>query len=47
MTQEAQATELTDADLTGADLVVVTWNDTTCPDETNSDDNGNTCVNNI
>jgi len=38
---------LTGADLTGANLNGVYWNDTTCPDGTNSDDNGNTCVNNL
>ena len=35
------------ADLTGADLTGVYWNDTTCPDGTNSNDNGNTCENNL
>ena len=41
------------ADLTGADLPGasylngVTWGDTICPDGTNSDNNGNTCVNNL
>ena len=34
-------------DLYGADLNGVTWYDTTCPDGTNSDNNGNTCVNNL
>jgi hypothetical protein len=34
-----QATGLTTATLTGA-----TWSNTTCPDGTNSDNNGNTCV---
>ena len=38
---------LTGADLTGADLTGVFWFSTTCPDGTNSDDNGNTCVNNL
>jgi hypothetical protein len=35
------------ANLTGADLTAVVWFDTTCPDGTNSDDNGNTCENNL
>ena len=39
--------DLTGADLTDADLTAVYWYDTTCPDGTNSDDNGNTCVNNL
>ena len=38
---------LYDADLTGADLTAVYWDDTTCPDGTNSDDNGDTCENNL
>jgi hypothetical protein len=44
---------LSNADLTGADVVQnghmvgVTWNNTTCPDGTNSDDNSNTCGNNL
>ena len=39
--------DLSGADLSGADLSGVYWYDTTCPDGTNSDDNGNTCVNNL
>jgi len=40
------------ADLTGADtyqirLEGVTWDNTICPDGTNSDDNENTCANNL
>ena len=35
------------ADLTGADLTDIYWNNTTCPDGTNSDDNGDTCENNL
>ena len=31
----------------GAGLSGVYWNDTTCPDGSNSDDNGNTCENNL
>ena len=38
---------LSSADLTDADLSGVYWYYTTCPDGTNSDDNGNTCVNNL
>ena len=50
---------LTGADLTAADLAYlntsygpadltgVTWSNTTCPDGTNSDNNGNTCMNNL
>ncbi|MDB4865360.1 pentapeptide repeat-containing protein [Euryarchaeota archaeon] len=40
-------TDLSNADLSGADLTGVYWNNTTCPDGTNSDDNGNTCENNL
>ena len=39
--------DLSNADLSGANLIPVNWNDTTCPDGTNSDDNGNTCENNL
>jgi uncharacterized protein YjbI with pentapeptide repeats len=35
---------LVDADLTGANLTGVIWGHTFCPDGTNSDDNGGTCV---
>ena len=35
------------ANLNGADLTGVYWYDTTCPDGTNSNDNGNTCENNL
>ena len=38
------STTLTDADLTNAVLTGVTWNHTFCPDHTNSDDNGGTCI---
>ena len=38
---------LTYATLTGADLTGTIWYDTTCPDGTNSDNNGNTCENNF
>ena len=45
-------TDLTNANLFGAVftnalLDGVTWSDTICPDGTNSNDNGNTCINNI
>jgi uncharacterized protein YjbI with pentapeptide repeats len=39
--------ELTDSLRQDADLTNVTWNNTICPDGTNSDDNGNTCENNL
>ena len=35
---------LDDATLAGAIVTGATWNDTTCPDGTNSNDHGNTCV---
>jgi uncharacterized protein YjbI with pentapeptide repeats len=38
---------LTAADLSLATLTDVTWSNTTCPDGTNSDDDGGTCVNNL
>ena len=38
---------LSDAYLSGADLNGVYWDNTICPDGTNSDDNGDTCVNNL
>ena len=39
--------DLTGADLSDADLTNVVWYFTTCPDGTNSNDNGNTCENNL
>lgn len=36
-------TNLTGANLTGTQRDGVTWTNTTCPDGTNSDNNGNTC----
>jgi uncharacterized protein YjbI with pentapeptide repeats len=38
---------LTGANLTGTYLAGVTWYDTTCPDGTNSNNDGNTCANNL
>jgi uncharacterized protein YjbI with pentapeptide repeats len=38
---------LTGADLTGANLTGVTWSNTTCPDGTNSNTDGDTCNNNL
>ena len=35
------------ADLSNVDLTSVYWYGTNCPDGTNSDDNGNTCENNL
>ena len=39
--------DLTGADLTDANLSGADWYYTTCPDGTNSDDNGDTCENNL
>jgi len=39
--------DLTGAGLSGTNLNSVVWDNTICPDETNSDDNGNTCENNL
>lgn len=38
---------LTGANLSGAYLSFATWNDTICPDGTNSNNDGDTCVNNL
>jgi len=38
---------LTGANLAGANLSGVIWSDTTCPDGTNSNNDGDTCVNNL
>ncbi len=38
---------LTGADLTFAHLDGAIWSNTTCPDGTNSDDDGGTCANNL
>ena len=45
-------TDFSNADLSNAylfdsNLQGVTWDNTICPDGTNSDDNGNTCENNL
>lgn len=40
-------TNLYDANLTGANLTGVTWNSTPCPDGTNSDNDGGTCINDL
>jgi Pentapeptide repeats (8 copies)/Pentapeptide repeats (9 copies) len=47
-----QGTNLTNADLTGAstkgaNLNKITWSSTTCPDGTNSDTDGGTCLHNL
>jgi uncharacterized protein YjbI with pentapeptide repeats len=45
--------DLTDANLNGANMTSAanldqaTWNNTTCPDGTNSNDDGNTCISNL
>ena len=40
--------DLTNAKFTGANVSAVsTWNNVTCPDGTNSDNDGDTCVNNL
>ena len=39
--------DLSSADLSNADLTGVNWGDTICPDGTNSDNNGDTCENNL
>jgi uncharacterized protein YjbI with pentapeptide repeats len=39
--------DLRDANLNGANLNGVIWGNTTCPDGTNSDDHGGTCVFNL
>jgi uncharacterized protein YjbI with pentapeptide repeats len=38
-------TDLYGASFTGATLTNITWSNTTCPDNTNSDNDGGTCVN--
>ncbi|MGB1827874.1 MAG: hypothetical protein ACPHN0_06645, partial [Candidatus Poseidoniaceae archaeon] len=44
---EVQSPEQTGADLSIASWNYIFWDNTTCPDGTNSDDNGNTCENNL
>jgi uncharacterized protein YjbI with pentapeptide repeats len=39
--------DLDGADVTGASFTNVTWSNTTCPDGTNSNNDGDTCVNNL
>ena len=39
--------DLSNANLNYANLIGVYWYNTNCPDGTNSDDNGNTCENNL
>ena len=39
--------QLVGTDLIGAILTGVSWNDTECPDGTNSNNDGDTCVNNL
>jgi hypothetical protein len=40
-------TNLGSANLTGVNLTGATWLHTVCPDETNSDNDGGTCANNL
>jgi uncharacterized protein YjbI with pentapeptide repeats len=40
-------TDLNGTDLTGANLTGAIWSNTTCPDGTNSNNDGGTCVNNV
>lgn len=42
-----ESANLDDANLFDADLGGVTWSDTTCPDGTNSNDEGGTCDNDL
>lgn len=44
---DLRETFLTGATLTGADLGGVTWQHTSCPDGTNSNNDGGTCMNNL
>ena len=44
---DLSGSNLTGANLTGANLQSVIWSNTICPDGSNSDDNGNTCANNL
>ena len=39
--------DLSGADLNGAALTGVIWSNTICPDGTNSDNDGDTCVNDL
>jgi hypothetical protein len=39
--------DLAGADVTGANLILATWFDTTCPDGTNSNNDGQTCLHNL
>lgn len=44
---DLSGSNLTGANLIGANLQSVIWSNTICPDGSNSDDNGNTCENNL
>jgi uncharacterized protein YjbI with pentapeptide repeats len=44
---EFEEVDLTGADFTGAQFVEVEFDDCTCPDGTNSGENGETCLNNL
>jgi uncharacterized protein YjbI with pentapeptide repeats len=46
--QFVDGTDLTGASLSDADVAAVaSWSDTMCPDGTNSDNDANTCANNL
>jgi len=42
-----KSANLTNANLSGANLTGITWSNTTCPDGTNSSNDGGTCINNL
>ena len=44
---DLSGSNLTGANLIGTNLQSVIWSNTICPDGSNSDDNGNTCENNL
>ena len=44
---DLSGSNLTNANFTGANLQSVIWSNTICPDGSNSDNNGNTCENNL
>ena len=44
---DLSGSNLTDANFIGANLESVIWSNTICPDGSNSDNNGNSCENNL